>query len=122
MTNTLTLDHIVADNLAPGLIDRLPHVNLRAFNLTPGATFLTEDPDGDHPFAVWIVMQVTRHVDNEMVWAWLRRADLITEGPGDMIPTQTIMVDFNQPVALIGYCVNPNDPDDNDWGSEGGTL
>lgn len=92
------------------------YIDLNAFNLMPGVTFSTYAPDEEYPIGCWVVMQAHRHIDNEMVWVWARRADLITEGPDEVI-TQTFMLDFNDQVHMIGLCVNPYDPDDNDWGN-----
>ena len=100
--------------LPPGA--SVQHIRLNAFNTTTGTTFITDELNGEG-FAVWVAMHVARSTDNERVYIWARRADVVTEGPGDSVQNRSFDLDFNQTLAVIGMCLNPMDPDDNDWGN-----
>lgn len=94
----------------------MDHIKLNAFNLIPGATF-SEGYEGDSSSPVWTVVTVHRDSNRETVHAWVRRADQIIEGPGDITETKMLAFDYCDKVALVGLTVNAGDPDDNDWGN-----
>lgn len=84
-------------------------IGLRVFNLTSGAAFmLIDEPDP----RVYIVERLVRDVNFETVSIWAHDA---TEQE-DFAKERAFHLDFNATVALVGICVNPTDPDDNDWG------
>lgn len=82
-------------------------INLRAYNLWPGAVFLA--PDTGY---VRIVRSIERDHDTEQVIVRSRAADT------DYPPLFRLHAfDYNQVVVVKGNCVNPLDVDDNDFGT-----
>jgi hypothetical protein len=92
------------------------HIPVNAFNLQPGVTFITDEMTTTG-FAVWVTMSVARAPHSERVFVWARRADEVTETPGDSVDNRTFDFDYCTPVGVVGNVVNWMDPDDNDWGN-----
>ena len=90
-------------------------IELRAYNLVAGAAF-TGPPSAE---GVWVVIDVLeRNHVTEKVLITIRRADIERESFREIPDIETITVDFNDQVTLVGLVVNERDLDDNDWGSE----
>lgn len=84
-------------------------VRLDAFNLIVGAAFMVYDePDP----RVWIVEKVYRDGDFEDVSIWAHDATN-NEHLGN---EKAFLFGYCSKVALIGLVINPEDPDDNNWG------
>jgi hypothetical protein len=93
--------------------NRLPHryLKLDAFNLVEGAAFmLTDQPDP----RVWVAEKVYRDGNFEIVSVWAH------DGTQDEVlgHEQAFRFGYNQKVALVGIVINPQDVDDNNWGTE----
>lgn len=88
-------------------------IPLDAFNLIPGATFVTFDsPDP----RVWVVEKIIREDDFEQVHVWAHDASNASSG-GGLASENAFRYPYNHQVALVGLVVNPEDADDNNWGA-----
>lgn len=83
------------------------HLPLRAFNLTPGASFL----DDDHPTVVWTVSYMSR-TEDEHVHVWCHDNGDET----DTVSHRSFVFHYCDTVRLVGITANPTDDHDNDWG------
>lgn len=78
-------------------------MRLRAFNLIPGLVLDTDDSD-------FVVVGVERDIETEKVNVLLR----------DERDSQPLLLEFDycDEVSIIGVSVNPEDPDDDDFGTD----
>jgi hypothetical protein len=109
-TPTLPVDRRGQDN------PNLPHdvIGLRAFNLVPGAAFmLIDQPDP----RVWIAEKVSRDAATERVSVWAHDGTNADIEDQHLAFEQAFNLDYCTLVGLVGIVVNPDDPEDNDWGS-----
>lgn len=87
----------------------IEYVLLRAFNLTPGATFV----DDDHSGTDWTVMHMSRDDSTELVHVWCH-------DNGDYsgnVSQRSFVFHYCDRVRLVGITVNPTDLYDNDCGN-----
>jgi hypothetical protein len=97
-------------------------IQLRGFNMVPGVAFITNRGPSDQP-RVCVVMKATRDADDEMNHLIARVADqpwnpkvydyVKGERLGD---TFSLSLDYSESIQVIGFVVNPNDKDDDDFG------
>ena len=89
-------------------------IQLRAFNLVQGAAILgtPTSPLSLQTGRAYVVVEVDRDADHEIVTAQLRPLDPSIHGPFQQ------RFDYCEPVELLGLVVNAADPDDDDTGVE----
>jgi hypothetical protein len=89
-----------------------PSIEVRGFNIRPGAVFLRDE-------SAWVATtKVTVDSSYEVVHIVARDAIDRTGMKTSWPRPESFTFDFCEKIQVVGFVMNPNDEDDNDWGTD----